>query len=533
MSEWLQDDLDGFARSNLSVPSDIVEMDLAMHPRTVFVHVGLTARDAGAFHVDMTMQALLAADIACFAIPGGNNRVNVAISVDERERAYAALRELFDRHTGYVTPLLPKARTATTAMRGNREATWEKLSSARVVRLLWYRCEPSRNLVISDIAACDIEFWTKDEAGRLVAPKPNRGVTIVSPEAQSIDVPIDSLGPAWRSTEPHRGVVPTFCDFTGTWPDDVTFPVDVVYTWVDGSDPAWLARRAEALGATYHGESGSAARFLNRDELRYSLRSLHANAPWVRKIWIVTDSQRPDWLREDERLTIVDHRDIFTDVAALPTFNSHAIESQLHHIDDLSEHFLYFNDDMFLGQPVVPSTFFLPSGITRIFWSQSRVPMGEPTLDDTPVDAAAKNNRVLLQREFGRTVARTFQHTPYALRRSIMDEIEERFPSQVGQTMRNRFRSTTDLSIPSSLHHYYALMTGRAVAGTVRYSYTQLAVPDLAERLNRLLARRDTVAICLNDAYTLESEIEGQVAVLSPFLDAYFPVPSPWESGAS
>jgi hypothetical protein len=47
--------------------------------------------------------------------------------------------------------------------------------------------------------------------------------------------------------------------------------------------------------------------------------------------------------------------------------------------------------------------------------------------------------------------------------------------------------------------------------------------------LNRLLVRRDTVAICLNDAYTVESEIEGQVAVLSPFLDAYFPVPSPWE----
>lgn len=533
MSEWLASDLSAFARARLPMPIDMVEMDFAMQPRSVHVHPGLTARAAGAFHVDLVVQTLLSNDVPCFVVPGISERPVVAVPADHRASAFACLRELFRRHAGYAAPIVPRPRTTGIALRGERSATWDALTTAKVVSLQWYRCDPSRALVLTDLAACEVEFWSAEESDRLIAPRPNRGVTAVRADAQRTTVDLDTLSPMWRAAEPVDITVPTLTDFTGVWPDDVTFPVDVVYTWVDGSDPAWLARRAEAAGAGYHGESGSAARFLNRDELRYSLRSLHANAPWVRKIWLVTDSQRPGWLQEDDRLQVVDHRDIFADGDALPTFNSHAIESQLHHIDGLSEHFLYFNDDMFLGCPVSPSSFFLPNGMTRIFWSQSRVPMGEPEEGDTPVDAAAKNNRALLLREFGRTIAQTFQHTPYPLRRSIMHEIETRFAGEVAQTMRNRFRSTSDLSIPSSLHHYYALMSARAVPGSVRYSYTQLAVPDLSERLNRLLARRDTVAICLNDAYTLESEIEGQVAVLSPFLEAYFPVPSPWENSVS
>jgi hypothetical protein len=34
----------------------------------------------------------------------------------------------------------------------------------------------------------------------------------------------------------------------------------------------------------------------------------------------------------------------------LPTFSSPAIEANLHRIAGLSEHFLYFNDDVFLGK---------------------------------------------------------------------------------------------------------------------------------------------------------------------------------------
>lgn len=144
-------------------------------------------------------------------------------------------------------------------------------------------------------------------------------------------------------------------------PEDVRFPIDVVYTWVDGNDPAWRRRRS-AYDGGYHAESANAARYISRDELRYSLRALEQNAPWVRHVHLVTDGQRPAWLNDSHpRLTVVDHSEIFADPAALPTFNSHAIESRLHHIKGLSEHFLYLNDDMFLGRPVTPQASSCPT----------------------------------------------------------------------------------------------------------------------------------------------------------------------------
>ena len=91
---------------------------------------------------------------------------------------------------------------------------------------------------------------------------------------------------------------------------------------------------------------------------RYSLRSLEVNAPWIRNIYIVTNGQIPSWLdTNNPRVRIVTHEEIFTDKSALPTVSSPAIELNLHHIPDLSDYFIYFNDDVFLGSPVYPYDF--------------------------------------------------------------------------------------------------------------------------------------------------------------------------------
>lgn len=42
----------------------------------------------------------------------------------------------------------------------------------------------------------------------------------------------------------------------------------------------------------------------------------------------------------------------------MPTFNSHAIEINIHKIEGLAEHFVYFNDDTFINSPLEPEFFF-------------------------------------------------------------------------------------------------------------------------------------------------------------------------------
>ncbi|XP_075228140.1 N-acetylglucosamine-1-phosphate transferase subunits alpha and beta [Lycorma delicatula] len=112
------------------------------------------------------------------------------------------------------------------------------------------------------------------------------------------------------------------------------------------------------------------SRFDDKEELRYSLRSLEKFAPWVRKVYLVTNGQIPHWLNlENPRIKIVTHYEIFTNKTHLPTFSSPAIETHLHRIPGLSEKFLYINDDIFLGSEVWPDDFVSPQHGEKVYLS--------------------------------------------------------------------------------------------------------------------------------------------------------------------
>ncbi len=149
--------------------------------------------------------------------------------------------------------------------------------------------------------------------------------------------------------------------------------IDFVLPWVDGSDPAWRAEREKY--APGEGEDGGAARYRDWGTLRYWFRGVAAFAPWVRRVHFVTWGHVPAWLNADEpRLRIVRHQD-YIPPEYLPTFSSHTIELNMHRIPDLSEHFVYFNDDVYLTSPVREQDFFrdgLPCDTCRFTVAHAR-----------------------------------------------------------------------------------------------------------------------------------------------------------------
>lgn len=494
------------------------------------LHEGLTPLYARALNLTTVTSALTEADIEHFVVRSSEDRSSsVAVRETDRAAVFSVLGRLMERPRGYVQCLVPSGTGRNPVLPGNSRRTWPRLEAARVIRCIWFRADPSMSLIYGAEYGCDIEFWTEED-GWLRAPRPNRCTSLVRP-TEWVSVDPNAMTPLGINAPAYGRAVRSLPDFTVRLPEEVHFPIDLVYTWVDGTDPAWAAKRASTLGQSYHAEASSAARYLSRNELRYSIRSAFLFAPWLRNIYIVTDEQRPPWLSEsDNRVRVVSHREIFSDPTWLPTYNSHAIETQLHHIDGLSEHFLYLNDDMFFGRPVTPNAFFLSNGIAKYFPSQSRVPQGPITELDTPVDAACKNNRELLLQRFGSAIVQSMQHVPYALRRSVLQEIEETFPAAYAVTASSAVRSQTDHSFTSSLHQYYSFLTGRGIGGNVRYTYIQLAVQDLAARLDRLLARRDRDTFCLNDAYSTPEQLAAQTELLTGFLEKYFPIASPCEN---
>jgi hypothetical protein len=310
----------------------------------------------------------------------------------------------------------------------------------------------------------------------------------------------------------------------------------VVFSWVDGTDPAFLASRAGRLGRVRLGDGDDAdARIRQIDELRYALRSVDQNAPWVRRIFIATDTRLPGWLIADHpKVTVVRASEHFSAPAVLPTFNSHAVESQLHHIDGLAEHFLYCNDDMFFGRPVAPSVFFTAAGISRFIESPIRIGGGVIGLSRSGHENAARNNRRLLAERFGYVITRHLAHSPAPLRRSVLAELETEFPVEFAATQASRFRSATDISVTNSLYHYYALLTGRAVPQeSARACYIDTTSREGLRQLAGLSGRRDADFFCLNDGSEPEVDETDRAATVSSFLAGYFPDPAPWELEAA
>lgn len=493
----------------------------------------VTEFDAHAVRRDTHQQVcavLDAAGIPYAVLPGPRASAGaIAVSSEDKARTVAAVRDRLTEPHWAVQPADAGPVTNEQRLDARGMAAVQARDIINLYRLL--RAANGRGLAGAELG-CTLSFWRRVD--RVAEPRPDGDSyevgTRIAPDWNGV---ADYLSPtSWQnaiSTPAHWPRSASLPALT-----DVREPIDIVYTWVDGSDPAWLARRAAVTGESLTAELNSSAlhpsRYASRDELRYSLRSVSMYANWVRHIYLVTDQQVPSWLDTTHpKIQVVDHKEIFSDQSALPVFNSHAIESQLHHIEGLSERYLYLNDDVFFGRAVDPDLFFYGNGLSKFFLARPVLDIDPPSIRDLPATSAAKHNRELIETRFGVTVRHKFQHCPIPQQRSVLIELEERYPELFDRVSRSRFRHPDDLSITSALHHYYAFCRGKAVPGKLSYIYQDIAGKDTRRRLVNLLRDRNSDVFCLNDHETPEADMAKQQALLADFLETQFPIPSPFE----
>ncbi|MCC2030763.1 stealth conserved region 3 domain-containing protein [Microbacterium allomyrinae] len=443
-----------------------------------------------------------------------HDRMVPALVVDVAERQ-AALNALAAVCTGEPLYLKAKGRAPVLACDAEPIA-----ASPSTVRLYRPRVTTSGTLRYGPALGVHLEFWRFDPE-TIEAPRDNALTRRSTPASDISFTDVDRYGRRWR----------TIAGMFDPHPLEVTDDIDIVFSWVDGSSSEFQRQRAAQLAEyVVGGDDGGAVRYRHVDELRYALRSVHMYAPWVRRIFIATDSPAPEWLLEHPKVTIVRSEEFFADPSVLPTHNSHAVEAQLHRIPGLAEHFLYSNDDMFFGRLVEPELFFTPGGVTKFVECEVRIGAGEPALHRSGHDNGLRVNRSLLHERFGRTIVRDLDHCATPLRRSVMAELEESFPDDFARTAASRFRSATDISVTNSLYHYYALLTGRAVTTRVpRVRYAQTTMVAGLRQMERLAENRDADMFCLNDGGNAEVPEDVRVRALRGALERMFPVRAPWE----
>jgi hypothetical protein len=477
-------------------------------------HDSITAAQAETEDLLLVASALERAGIDTTLIRHEGRAPAIVVDVVHRDASLDALRAL-----GRHEPLYIKPRRGTAVLAAEMSETADAADEPSSWRVYRPRITRRGELRYGASVGARLEFWRFGEI--VEAPLANALLRTESDAQDVVYTTVEKYGRPWRTIE----------GMFDPQPDEFTEPVDIVFSWVDGSSSEFQRQRAAQMAGYVVGEGDDGpARYRQVDELRYALRSVHMHAPWVRRIFIATDSPAPAWLLDHPKVTIVRSEEFFADTDVLPIHNSHAVEAQLHRIDGLSEHFLYSNDDMFFARRVEPELFFTPAGITKFVECEVRIGAGAPSPERSGHDNALRINRDLLRERFGRTIVRDLEHCATPLRRSILTEMEQTFAEDFARTASSRFRSATDISVTNCLYHYYALLTGRAVVTRrPRIRYVQTTMARSLRRMEALADRRDVDMFCLNDGGIAEIPEDVRVNALHATLERMFPVRAPWE----
>jgi hypothetical protein len=313
--------------------------------------------------------------------------------------------------------------------------------------------------------------------------------------------------------------------------DGKNIEIDLVYLWVDGNDPKWQEKKRIFTGKVSDTtEQNNPGRYISNDELKYALRSAEKHTPWLRKIFIVTDDQQPEWLdTSNPKIQVVDHRQIMP-AEILPCFNSSVIEYFLHKIPGLSERFLFANDDMFFNADLTPDFFFKEDKypIVRL----KRKPFGKwhyrlKLLVGKKLGQYNKmvvDSSLMVEKLFGKYYPGVPHHVIDAYTRSdYCIAVEEVFAEEVKKSQSHRTRTYGDLH--RSAISFYTLAIGH---GHLKYVGREESIRLLTHKSNlrKYIDRYQPKLFCLNDSQRVTFEHRKKI---KPFLEGLFPQKSAFE----
>jgi len=298
-------------------------------------------------------------------------------------------------------------------------------------------------------------------------------------------------------------------------------PVDAVITWVDGADPKLKAKQAQYFTPNDKDDITSAGRFADSNEIYYCISAILKNAPFINRIFIVTDDQNPAVIEQikatfgpesADKITAVDHKDIFAGYEQyLPTFNSISIETVLHRIPDLSERYIYFNDDFMIAKPVDEADFFVGNRpVLRGKWrKESSVSFSRQQRQRMLAGKWYLKARLFSYKECQFNAYKALDmkgdffwhdHTPHPFYRPDVDAFYDGSDSLLRQNIQFRIRDSTQFD-PMSLANGLDLQKGGSIIRNTRLTYLKASAKKFQQfyvwRKRRSFEKHDNTFLCV------------------------------------
>lgn len=385
--------------------------------------------------------------------------------------------------------------------------------------------DPERNIFIKS-QEIEINFWRKND-NYIFTNNLNSNVKRIPIKYR--EKTIYSINLPWLRKDEFKNLyLSNRLDIVPSIASSYNFDIDIVYTWVNGNDPNWQQKKAAYTSHSMHSLDDNTVRYRDNQELRYSLRSVESFFKCYRKIFIISDHQKPEWIDDHPNIIFINHEDII-DSKYLPIYNSNAIECALHHIPGLSEYFIYLNDDFMFARPLSKDYFFYPNGIVKCFMATEGFYDRTDANEESCANAAHRNAR-MFAKKFGNTLYTRCAHVPQGYLKSILQDMEESFHDEYKITFANRFRSNTDFIPTAYSFNYWAIKNCKGVPiniGAERL-VTNRGNKNILCEIEKIYNGKYNL-FCINDAPT-SPLIDAKV---QEFFNTFYSTPASWEKNES
>jgi len=290
--------------------------------------------------------------------------------------------------------------------------------------------------------------------------------------------------------------------------------MDIVITYVNGADPQWQRSYSE-----FTNKPLIVKRYRDWGTLRYLLRAIERNLPFVRNVFLVVSSQSqvPQWA--SSRLRVVTHDQIIPQ-EFLPTFNSTCIEMFLHRIPDLDEEYIYFNDDIF---PVLPCTCedFFKNGKAVLKFHKCFLRGGQ-------FRRQTLNSDRLARKALGVKSCLSYlrpKHTATTMLRSVC---EEAYRLSEAEILSRISRIREDYNVNQYYFLDYQMLSERTEPGFLAKKHFSLAVASEKD-IRAFFENPDTPLVGINDTKVSPEKVDSVSSMLDDVLQKMFPQKSVFE----
>ena len=298
--------------------------------------------------------------------------------------------------------------------------------------------------------------------------------------------------------------------------------IDLVIPFVNGSDPIWRKEFDKYIMEfnPHYGDGNINTRYDGEDILKFLFRSIDVYVPWINKIHLLLygPSQIPEWL-DSSSVHIVYHKE-FIPKDFLPVFNSSAIECFLHNIPDLSEKFIYANDDFIFNSFNEPIDYFDKDGKPRN--NTERVKYTNGKMLGAAYVSTFMNAAKLASHNIGKNIiGYGFVDSPsHDLKSCVKSRFKEIFKSheEIIKNSITKFRSERNINI--YFYILYDILRDKYVKRERKFLYYAIRSKSIAN-IKKSLLDNNIKCLCLNDVIDTTVENKKEIQKL---LENKFPI---------